>query len=257
MRILITGGSGHLGSDFAEAAARAGHTVRLMSRRPAPGDPGTEWARADLDTGEGVAEAVTGIDVVVHAASDPRTAGRTDVEGTRTLVDAAQEAGVRHFVYVSIVGIDRIPFPYYRHKLAAEEIVRERGIPHSILRAAQFHYFVDMLLQQAARIPLVLLLPSRFCVQSVAIPEVSQRLLDVIAAGPEGMLADFVGPRAMSIREAARLWLRARRMNRMIIPLYVPGTVAAGFRAGHNTLPERPSGSVTWEDWLAKRYGAR
>jgi len=257
MKILITGGSGHLGRAFVRAAVEAGHVPRTMSRRPAPADVSGEWTRADLGTGIGLAEAVAGVDVVVHAASDPRTSAETDVEGTRRLVHAALGAGVSHFIYVSIVGIDRIPFGYYRHKLAAEGVVRDSGIAHSILRAAQFHYFIDMLLHAAARVPLLLPLPAGFHAQSIAISDVVPHLLQVIGRGPGGMLPDLAGPRAMTLREAAQLWLRSRGRRRPIVGLPIPGAVASAFRAGHNTVPDRPSGTVTWEAWLAKRYGAR
>jgi uncharacterized protein YbjT (DUF2867 family) len=257
MKILITGGSGHLGRAFVAAAVEAGHEPRTMSRRPAPDGATGEWAQADLDSGEGVADAVSGVDVVIHAASDPRTSARTDVEGTRKLVDAARRARVGHFVYVSIVGVDRIPFGYYRHKLEAEGIVRDGGVPWSVLRAAQFHYFIDMLLHQAARVPLVLPLPAGFRVQSIAIPDVVVRMLGVIDGSPGGMLPDLVGPRAMRLEEAARIWLAARGARRPILEFWMPGRVFRAFRAGHNTAPDHPSGTVTWEAWLAKRYGAR
>lgn len=257
MRILVTGGSGHLGSDFARAATAAGHVIRIMSRRAVPADTPFEWAQADLDTGEGLAEAVMGVDAVIHAASNVGSAAKTDVDGTRKLTDACRAAGVGHVVYVSIVGIDRIPFLYYRHKLEAERVTAESGVPYSILRAAQFHYFVDLLLQQAARIPGLLLVPAGFRVQTIAMPEVSSRLLDILEAGPGGRLPDLVGPRAMSFREAGKLWLAARGMHRLVVPLWLPGKVAAGFRGAYNTLPEQPSGTVTWEAWLAERYGGR
>jgi len=257
MKILITGGSGHLGRMFVRAAAQAGHTPRTMSRSPAPAGVTGEWAQADLNTGAGLDEAVSGVDVVVHAASDPRTSATTDVEGTRRLVDAALHAGVGHLLYVSIVGIDRIPFGYYQAKLAAEGVVRDSGIGHSILRAAQFHYFIDMLLHAAGRVPIVLPLPAGFRVQSIAMSDVVPFMLGAIDDGPGGMLPDLVGPRAMSLREAARIWLSARGKRWPIVGLPVPGAVAAAFRAGHNTAPDRPSGAVTWEAWLANRYGAR
>lgn len=257
MKILITGGSGHLGRMFVQAAADAGHTPRTMSRSPGPTDTTGEWAQADLGSGMGLAEAVAGVDVVVHAASDPRTSARTDVDGTARLVEASRRARVAHFLYVSIVGIDRIPFGYYQAKLAAEGIVRDRAPSHSILRAAQFHYFIDALLQQAARVPLVLPLPAGFKVQSIAMSDVVTHMLEVIADGPGGMLPDLVGPRAMTLHEAARTWLAARGERRPIVDLWMPGRVFRAFRKGHNTAPDRPSGTVTWEAWLAERYGGR
>src|SRR3990172_11470166 len=110
-RVLITGGTGVLGRELAPRLAQAGYTVRVMSRRAARAEGvQTEWAQAQIETGEGLAGAVAGVDAIVHCASRPfrRTRG-VDVEGTRRLLEAAKAASVSHFVYISIVGIDRIP----------------------------------------------------------------------------------------------------------------------------------------------------
>ncbi|MET0624801.1 MAG: NAD(P)H-binding protein, partial [Pyrinomonadaceae bacterium] len=161
MKVLVTGGGGALGRKLVRALTRAGHSARVMSRREPAGDAtdGVEWARADLSTGEGLGAAVEGVEAVVHAASDPRRAEAVDVEGTRRLCEAARAAGVSHLVYISIVGVDEIPFGYYRRKLAAEAVIESAGVPHSILRATQFHTLVDFLLSQAARVPLLMPLP--------------------------------------------------------------------------------------------------
>src|SRR3990172_6438701 len=150
--ILVTGGSGGLGSELVPRLAAAGHTVRVLSRRPRPPSTNTEWAQGDLATGEGLAEAVSGVDAVIHAATSPfRRTRQTDVEGTRRLLDAAGAAGEPHFFYISIVGIDRIPLPYYKAKLAAEKLVEESAIPYTILRATQFHSLIDRFLRPLAR----------------------------------------------------------------------------------------------------------
>lgn len=250
MRILVTGGTGHLGRAFVDLATREGHVVRVLSRRSAPATPPCEHVRADLASGAGLAEAVEGVEVILHAASDPRDAVTVDVEGSARLVEAAGRAGVEHLVYVSIVGIDRIPLPYYRAKLAAEEAILGSGLPCSIVRVAQFHHFVDRLLQRAARVPIVLLIPWGFRFQSIAVEDVARELLVVSGSRPGGLLPDLVGPEAMSLRTAARAWLRARGMRRLIVPVPRPGRTAAGFRAGHNTAPDRPSGRLTWREWL-------
>lgn len=250
----MTGGTGHLGRAFVELAMREGHRVRVLSRRDGPAAPSFEHARGDLASGAGIVEAVESVDAIVHAASDPADTEAVDVGGSARLAEVAGRAGVAHLVFVSIVGIDRIPFPYYRAKLAAEEAILGSGAPCSIVRAAQFHHFVDTLLRRAARAPVVLPVPWRFSVQSIAVEDVARELLAVLSSPPAGLLPDLVGPEAMRLTEAARPWLRARRMRRVIVPIPVPGATAAGFRGGHNTAPDRPSGSVTWQEWLARRY---
>jgi uncharacterized protein YbjT (DUF2867 family) len=122
-RVLITGGSGGLGSELLPRFADAGYTVRIFSRKPraASTDAKCEWAQGDLVAGEGIAEALTGVDLVVHAATNPPT-GKGDPEGTRNLCAAAKEAGTAHLFYISIVGVDKIPMPYYKVKLACEKV---------------------------------------------------------------------------------------------------------------------------------------
>src|SRR3990170_5638680 len=148
-RVLITGGTGVLGRELVPRLAAAGYSVRVVSRRAAPAEGApAEWARAQIATGEGLAEAVAGVDVIVHCASSPfRRTREVDVEGTRRLLERAREAGVAHFVYISIVGVDLIPLGYYKHKLAAERLIEESGVPYSILRAPQFFTLIDELLR--------------------------------------------------------------------------------------------------------------
>lgn len=110
MRVLVTGGTGRLGRVLVAVLGERGHDVVAASRRGP--------VRLDLATGEGLDAALEGASVVVHCASAPfRDEQNVDVLGTRRLVDAA---GDRHLVYVSIVGIDRVPTAYYRAKVAAE-----------------------------------------------------------------------------------------------------------------------------------------
>lgn len=254
MKILLTGGTGGLGREIVRAAEAAGHTVRIASRRARPADAPAhrEWARMDVESGAGVAEALAGAEAVIHAASDPKRHAAVDVEGTRRLVRAAHEAGTSHLVYVSIVGIDAIPFGYYRSKLEAEKIVAAGGVPHSILRATQFHSLVDAALTGLARVPLVLPLPTSFRVQSCATSEAAERLLRAVETGPCGRLPDFGGPEVLTLGEMARAWKAARGVRKPVLPVLIAGGAGAAFRAGRATLQgggER--GDLRWADWLA------
>jgi uncharacterized protein YbjT (DUF2867 family) len=192
------------------------------------------------------------MDTVVHAASDPRNAVAADVDGTRRLTTAAREAGVTHFVFVSIVGIDDIPLGYYRYKLAAERIIADSGVPYSILRSSQFHYFVDLLLRQAARIPFLLPVPAGFHVQSIGTADVAVELCKLVSAPPRGLLPDLAGPEAMTLTQAAQAWTQVRGLRKRVIPVPIPGRTAAAFRAGYNTAPDRPNGRQTWRSWLER-----
>jgi len=225
-----------------------------LSRSPQAGGDGVDWMVADLATGAGLEPAVQDVDAVVHAASDPADPAG-DVSGTERLARLAGGAGVRHLLFVSIVGIDRIPLPYYQSKLAAERALETGGaVPWSILRASQFHWLVDMMLSRLAFLPGVLPVPAGFRVQSIGTPDVAAVLCDALAGPARGRLPDLAGPEPMSLARAARIWTRATG-RRLVLPVPALGRVAAGFRAGYNTVPERPSGTERWSEWLERRAG--
>jgi uncharacterized protein YbjT (DUF2867 family) len=253
--ILVTGGSGGLGGELVPRLVDVGYTVRVISRRAAPAQlaAGVEWAQADLGTGEGLAEAVAGVEQIIHAATLPqpfrKAAQAVDVTGTEQLLHLAETEGVRHFLYISIVGIERIPFFYYKHKLAAEKLVQRSTLNWSILRAVQFHSFLDMLTSGLARLPLMLI-PTDFRFQTIDTGEVADVIVQGIVAGRNGRWPDLAGPKVMTWGEIAQSWLAARGQKRRVWRLPIPGKVGAGFRAGYNTAPERPSGHITWEQWL-------
>jgi uncharacterized protein YbjT (DUF2867 family) len=230
-----------------------------MSRRARPQSTAedVEWARADMSSSEGVRAAVAGVDAILHAASDPRRTEAVDVNGTRHLVEAARASRVAHIAYISIVGIDDIPLSYYKRKLTAEEIIKSSGVPHSILRATQFHSFVELFISLAARLPVLMPLPVDFRFQSVAQSEVAERLALCVSDGPRGRLPDFGGPEVLSMGEMAETWMEARGLRRRLIRLPVPGRIAAGFRTGKNTTSEALRGVIRWRDWLTQHKASR
>lgn len=255
-RALITGGTGTLGRELAKRLAAAGFTVRIMSRRDRSpdDDPAFDWARALLGTGEGLAEAVAGADLIAHCASSPfRDSVNVDVRGTERLLQSAQEASVSHFLYISIVGIDRIPLGYYSRKLAAERLIEESGLPWSILRATQFHTLIDMQLRALLRFPIGLV-PTDFRFQPIDAGEVADRMAEYAGQGPSGRLPDIGGPEVHTLGELARQWAEARGLRRRVIRLPLPGRIAAGFRQGLNCVPDSSYGEVTWGDWLRAKY---
>lgn len=156
-RTVLTGATGTLGSALRPRLLDAGHEVRATSRSPPDDETASddcEWVAVDLIEGSGIEAAMADADVLIHAATAPQgDTEAVDVEGTKRLLDAAADAGVSNFLYVSIVGVDEIPFSYYQHKLAAEEAVEASPVPSTIVRATQFHSFVDELLSGVARLP--------------------------------------------------------------------------------------------------------
>src|SRR5207249_6340376 len=151
--------------------------------------------------------------------------------GTRRLLTYARHAKVSHFLYVSIVGIDRIPYYYYKHKLAAESLVERSGVPYSIMRATQFHSLIDMLLRPRTRLPFVLL-PLDFKFQPIDPGEVADYLLAWVKSGPAGRLPDIGGPDVRTPGALARSWSAVRGLRTPLVNLPLPAHTAQGFRPG-------------------------
>lgn len=250
--ILVTGGTGVLGRLVVQRLAADGCPVRVMSRRPQPRDDdreGVEWATADLESGQGVDAAVAGVGAIVHCAT--ALSGRREPELARVLVDAARRAGSPHLVYVSIVGVDKVPYPYYRGKLAAEELIERSGVPYTIQRATQFHDLLRAVFASAAKSPLMPVPDLPF--QPVDAGEVAARLARLALEPPAGRADDMGGPKVRDARSLARAYLAASRRRRLLLPVRLPGAVFGAYRRGGHLARERSEGTVTFEAYLAAR----
>jgi uncharacterized protein YbjT (DUF2867 family) len=255
--ILVTGGTGTLGRLVVPRLRDAGFDVRVLSRHGHEGAEGIEFVTGDLTTGEGIEAAVQGTEIVVHCAGTTKG----DEVKARHLVGAASGAGVRHLVYISVVGADRVPvvsgidramFGYIESKLAAERVVADSGLPWTTLRATQFHDLLLMTVRQMARLP-VIPVPAGFRFQPVDAAEVADRLVELALGRPAGLVPDMAGPRVYEMAELLRGYLRTGRKHRLILPVWLPGKAARAFRAGANLAPDRAVGHRTWEDFMAAR----
>jgi len=255
--ILVTGGTGTLGSLVVPRLREAGRHVRVVSRHRHEPIDGVEFMVADLDTGDGLDQAVDGVGTIVHCAGGPRG----DEGKARNLVRAASRAGAKHLVNISVVGAERVPvvsgvdrsmFGYFASKRAAEEVVAGSGLPWTTLRATQFHDLMLMVARQLAKLPVVPV-PAGFRFQPVDTGEVADQLVELSLGEPSGLAPDIAGPRVYGAAELFRGYLRASHRRRPILPVGVPGKAARAIRAGANLAPDRPTGQRTWEDFLADR----
>jgi uncharacterized protein YbjT (DUF2867 family) len=258
--IMVTGGTGTLGRLVVPRLRDAGRDVRVLSRRSREDADGIEYVIADLATGEGIEAAVEGAKIIVHLAGS----SKGDEEKAVNLVKAASPAEVRHLVYISVVGADRIPvvsavdramFGYFASKLAAERAIADSGLPWTTLRSTQSHDLILRTVRQLARLP-VIPVPAGISFQPVDTEEVAARLVELALGPPAGLVPDIAGPNVYEMSALIRGYLRASGKHRPLLPIRLPGAAARALRAGANLAPDRAVGRRTWEDFLSERLNS-
>ncbi|WP_328872819.1 NAD(P)H-binding protein [Streptomyces sp. NBC_00287] len=246
--VLVTGGTGTLGRLVVPLLRAAGHEVRVLSRHPQESADGVEYVACDLlkETPEA---ALTGVHTVLHLAGGQKG----DDIATGNLVRAAQAAGVRHLVYISVIGADTVPLAWLRTKLESERIIAGSGIGWTTLRAAQFNDLVLTMVEKMTKLPVVPV-PGGLRMQPVDAGEVAARLVELALGAPAGRVPDLAGPKVYGIGDLLRGHLAARGRRRPTLPVRIPGKAGRAYRAGANlALVGADTGKRTWEDFLSGR----
>jgi uncharacterized protein YbjT (DUF2867 family) len=247
--ILVTGGTGTLGGHVVPLLREAGHDVRILCRTPREAKDGIEYFAVDLLKGEGVDRAVAGVDTVLHLAGG--TKGDDTV--TQNLVQAAKRAGVKHLVYISVIGVDTMPLGWFKTQMVAEKTIVDSGIPFSVLRAAQFHDLCLMMAEKMAKMPVVPV-PGGLRFQPVDSREVAARLVGMTLGQPTGRVDELAGPSVYGLGDLVRSYLEARGKRRPLMPMRMPGKAGKAYRAGDNlALQGNEIGKRTWEEFLTER----
>jgi uncharacterized protein YbjT (DUF2867 family) len=252
--ILLTGGSGTLGRRVTPLLQATGHRVRILSRTTHLRRNDAEFVVGDLTTGDGVEAAVEAVELVIHCGGSPKG----DDHKTETLIKAARRAGVKHLVYISVVGADRVPvvsgidramFGYYAAKRASEQLIARSGLPWTTLRATQFHDAILTAVAAMAKLPVVPV-PAGVRFQPVDVDEVAARLAQLALDDPAGLVPDIAGPRVYEMADLLRSYLRAHGKHRLVLPVKLIGAAGRAIRAGANLNMERAIGRRTWEQFL-------
>ncbi|MEV4471529.1 SDR family oxidoreductase [Nonomuraea salmonea] len=246
MRIAVAGATGNIGSRTVAFLEGDGHEVVRVSRS----------LGVDLVTGEGLDQALTGVDAVVDAISAPPVSREETVElfGTTTanLLAAEQRAGVRHHVLLSIVGVHRVPGnAHYAGKREQERLVEAGPVPWTIVPATQFHDFAEMVASWTEQDGVATLAP--LLVQPIAPSDIAAVLAEVALGEPQGRYADVAGPDPQDLVDMARRTHQARGREVKLVPTW-HGVFDASM-AGDVMLPgERVRiAPTTFEQWLAEQ----
>jgi uncharacterized protein YbjT (DUF2867 family) len=247
MKIAVAGGTGVAGRATVEALRALGHEPVVVARS----------AGIDLVSGKGLADGLVGADAVIDTTNistmSARTAMRFFEATAGNLTRAAERAGVGHIVVLSIIGIDRVPYSYYKGKIRQEEVLRDSPVPVTILRAAQFHEFpVQFLAQSKGRFLVV----PKMRTQPVAVREVGAALARIAAGSPAAM-PELAGPREEVLADMIRQVIRARGDRRRVIEVRLPGAAGKAMAAG-GTLPGEPGprGTQTFAAWLREQQAS-
>lgn len=210
MKIVVIGGTGLIGSNVVRRLRAIGHETVAAS-------PNTG---VNTLTGQGLAEALRGAQVVVDVSNAPSFEDRAVMDFFQTsghnLLAAEAAAGVGHHVALSVVGTDRLPDSgYFRAKVAQEALIKAAGRPYTLLRATQFFEFVEGIVQAGADGDVVRLSPA--LIQPIAADDVAAALADLAVAAPVNGTVEVGGPERFPLDELARTFLAARADRREVI----------------------------------------
>jgi len=210
MKIVIIGGTGLIGAKVVNHLRQSGHEVVAAS--PSKG--------VNSVTGEGLAAALAGAQVVVDVSNAPSWEDQAVLEffesSTRNLLAAEAAAGVGHHVALSVVGTERLlASGYFRAKHAQEKLIQASPVPYTIVRATQFFEFVGGIANsatdgQTVRLPSALLQP-------ILSDDIATTLASVAVAKPLNRMVDLSGPEAIPLDEIVRQFLKAKHDLRTVI----------------------------------------
>ena len=250
MKIVVIGGTGLIGTKLVNNLRKRDHETLAAS--PSSG--------VNTITGEGLAEAITGAQVVVDLANAPAWEDKAVLEffetSGRNLLAAEAAAGGRHHVALSIVGTDRAPDNgYFRAKVAQEKLIETSGVPYTIIRATQFLEFLGAIAASSADGNMVRLSPGLF--QPIAADDVAAFVADVALAAPRNGIVEIAGPERAPFNEIIARYLKAVGDPREVVcdpeARYWGGRVEE-----HSLVPlgEARLGRIGLDDWLRRSQAA-
>ena len=251
MKIVVIGGTGLIGSKVVEKLKAQGYEA--IAAAPNTG--------VNTLTGEGLAEVLKNASVVVDVSNSPSFEEKASMEFFRTstgnLLSYEARAGVKHHVALSVVGADRLQeTPYIRAKIEQEKLIKESGIPYSIVHATQFFEFWKGIADDATDGNQVRVPPA--FIQPIAAEDVATAVAKVAVGPPLNGMVEVAGPQRFRFDEFVRQGLRAHNDPREVIA--DPNARYFGAKLGELTLVasgEARIGAIRFDDWLSPAMSHR
>ncbi|KAI3592552.1 putative secreted protein [Cupriavidus sp. U2] len=244
MKIVVVGGTGLIGKKVVERLAAQGHDVLAAS-------PGTG---VNTLTGEGLTQALAGAQVVVDVANSPSFEDQAVLHffetSGRNLAAAEKEAGVAHHVALSVVGTDKLAQSgYFRAKIAQEALIRQAGIPYTIVRSTQFLEFLAGIAQSAGQADTIRLTPA--LIQPISSDDVADAVADAALAAPVNGTIDIAGPERFRMSDLVQRYLQATGDRRTVVADPAARYFGADLQEG-TLVPEGEArlGHMHFEDWI-------
>jgi len=249
--ILITGGTGTLGREIIRQLNHTGRQISVITTKDDPGLPeGIKVIKGDIRDIDSIKEAVAGAAIIIHAASNPLNAQLVDIEGTQNLLASVNKSRLRHFIYISIAGVNNSDFPYYKVKYQVEQLIAAADIPFTILRATQFHEFVLYRMIKPYDTGSSLVVPAGLKFQPIDISDVAGKMVGLIAGGANNETITIGGPQVLAIEEMARRYLNTLKRTDELETENMTGERFDMLRSGINLCEEQAFGTKTWQQFL-------
>jgi uncharacterized protein YbjT (DUF2867 family) len=244
MKFVVIGGSGLIGTHVVATLRDHGHEVVAASPR----------SGVDILTGQGLAQAVEGAQVLIDVSNSPSFEDRAVFEffrkSTLNLVAAARAAGVQHYVALSVVGTERLlGSGYFRAKLLQESMIEASGLPFTIVRATQFFEFIAGIADSGTSGDTVRLPAARF--QPMAARDVSELVAQIAQQAPARGIVEIAGPEAVPIAQFVSRQLHVRKDPRTVVA--AADAPYFGMPLEDDTLVARPGarqGAIRFDQWL-------
>lgn len=245
LKIVVIGGTGLIGSKVVTKLRDLGHEVIAAS--PSSG--------VNTITGEGLAEALAGTQVVVDVANSPSFEDKAVLEffetAGRNILAAEAVAGVKHHVALSVVGTDRLlGSGYFRAKMAQENLIKAADIPYTIVRATQFFEFVGAIAQSATEGDKVRITTAEF--QPMAAEDVARAVVEATLAGPINGITEIAGPERISMATLVGRYLAATGDSKQVVG--DPEAGYFGMKIDDQSLTPGPNpwlGSIRFDEWFS------